>query len=720
MAAVLVQTKTLTYLGIEATQTVTMDSAFTPGNKVIVSFSAYTNGGGDVTSVVVGGSVAAARRANNTQRANDRFCFYDTGALPVGLSTQAVVITPPAGSGTFALTVVVSEWKGVGDFDPRTMQDTATGTSTSPSATTPSALDQPRELVMALWSHGNGNNVSITGPGGAWASILNVPNGLIAETADCSYTSVASQAAVAGTATLGSSLQWFAIIATWKLTGTDAPFPIQQRAPGFPPAAPLPGIVALDSGILKAPFVASAIAGTADAAASAFAATVAGLVTFTATGSAATAPFAADATGAQTASAAGAPMALPGPRFRGYPSRLVAPPEPVLGSGILADTPTPGYSGSGAAACSPFAVTATGLVTFTATGAAALSSFAAATSGAETFDCSGSATTSPFAASGSGAETFAATGSAAISPFGASGAVAETFSAAGSAAASPFAATSTGVETFDGSGSAAVSSFAITSLGVFAIPAPFAQAPPRVSGFPSRVAFPAQKLGVGLLSTAAAGALDAANVAVSPFAVGASGLLTFTGSGSAAVSPFAASAAGLESFTGTGSAAESPFATTSSGAETYSGSAGAACSSFAASASGTETFTGTGSAACSPFAATGSGTSGDVNIGSGSAAMSPFAATSSGTEAFTGTASAAESSFTASGSATESFLGSSSAAASPFAATGSAFTGSFVGVGAVAASPFGVDATGIFGAPYTFVTVTTFTPNVTPTSRRTS
>jgi hypothetical protein len=484
---------------------------------------------------------------------------------------------------------------------------------------------------------------------------------------------------------------------------------VQRRALGFPPSAPLPGIALLGVGLLvpTQPAAPAVDDSTGSAATSSFAASGTGTVTFDAPGSAALSPFASSGRGVF---AIPAPFADAQPQAFGIPSRYPAaypsPPPILLGSGLLF-TSAFVYQGAGNAATSAFAPTASALETFDApgslalspfaasgnasvsfvgTGSATLSSFASSGSGFETFDAPGSAAVgsfgiaalgvfaipapmpapqpralgypsrvrfpaqrlgggllvaggqnaalvavSPFAVTASALVTFDANGSAAASSFAASATAAETFSATGSAALSSFANSASGSELFDAPGSAATSSFAITASGSLVIvaltPSFTAQPQPRLLGYPARSSRPAQLLRAGVLAPQDPPLPNSATVAVSHFDVAASGLVTFTGSGSAALSPFASAGVGAESYAGTGSAACSRFAASASGAETFASAVSAACSSFAATASAAQAFAGTASCARVPFGAAGSGTTAPPITGSGSAALSPFACT---------------------------------------------------------------------------------------------
>ena len=244
------------------------------------------------------------------------------------------------------------------------------------------------------------------------------------------------------------------------------------------------------------------------------------------------------------------------------------------------------------AACSPFAVAATGAQTFTGTLTAACSPFAFTASGAQTFSGTLTAACSPFA--------FAATG-------------AQTFTGTVTAACSPFAVAATGAQTFSGTLTAACSPFALDAAG-------------------------------NVSSGAVTGTLDAA---CSPFAFAATGAETFTGALSATCSPFAFAATGTETFTGTLTAACSPFAFAATGAVilAITGTVSAAASPFACAVVGTQTFTGALTATLSPFALDAIGVL--TFTGALTATLSPFALDAIGvvTFTFTGTFSGALSPF---------------------------------------------------------------------------
>lgn len=356
-------------------------------------------------------------------------------------------------------------------------------------------------------------------------------------------------------------------------TASPSSLKVQQRAPGFPTGAPLPGIPMLGRGVLQVPKSPIYTIDQGGAAASAFAVTAAGLITFTGSGSATVSSFAASAAGLET--------------FTGTGS---AAESPFAASGAG----TEAFSGSGSAAASPFAATGSGTETFTGSGSAACSSFAA--DGVANTGAAAPPTPTFWAQPQPLTRGYPARSPAPLPPSlgqgilagGTPPATGGAVSGSGSAACSPFAASGTGTITFTGSGSAACQPFAVTGTGLEAFTA-------------------------------------TATAAMSSFAASAAGAEAFAGSGSAAASPFAGTGAGTESFTGSGSAAAQPFAAVGNAAvgTVFTGSGSAALSPFAATSTGTESFTGTGSAAASPFAITGIGS--ESFAGSGSVAVSPFA-----------------------------------------------------------------------------------------------
>ncbi len=116
----------------------------------------------------------------------------------------------------------------------------------------------------------------------------------------------------------------------------------------------------------------------------------------------------------------------------------------VDGSGIVASADE--FIGSGGAAFSPFAASASGTyspLNIAGTGSAAMSPLGAAGAGTELFTGTGSAAADSLACTGTGAETFAGTGSAALDPLFAAGAatVAISFIGSGGGAFASFGAT---------------------------------------------------------------------------------------------------------------------------------------------------------------------------------------------------------------------------------------------------------------------------------------
>ncbi len=266
--------------------------------------------------------------------------------------------------------------------------------------------------------------------------------------------------------------------------------------------------------------------------------------------------------------------------------------SPLASSATAAET----FTGAASAARAPLAATATATETFTGTGGAATSPLGAAASGTEALTSSATAATSPLASIATATETFAGAGSAAEAPFAASATGAESVAGTGSAAAASFASNATATETFTGSASAAEASFGATGAGA------------QGSG------------AIGLVTLASIGAAG-------------TGAETMTGTGSAAEASFGSSATAteLQNITGTGSAALSPLASSATAAETFTGAASAARAPLAATGTAAEIFTGTVAAALSSIADSGAGTAELLPItGTASADQSPFGAVGTG------------------------------------------------------------------------------------------
>jgi hypothetical protein len=572
-----------------------------------------------ITGVTVNGDAATkvASRTNPTNNPNQVEIWARIVATAGANSTAVTLGGAGATGGGHFLTGAAAEFSYSGQL-VLVGTGTADGNDNAPTIARPSGV-QPGDLVFAAFVNTN-NTVTITDPSGYTAE-FNEGNTSHEAGAAASKIAVAGDSANVAWSLTGSII-WSAAIAVWRSLDVSAPKPRprtysfgSQRFRG--PPEPTLGRGILQPSASPTP----SFSGVGDAAMSPFAASAVGLLTFTSVGDAAMQPFAADGTAATAALVTDAPWARPQPMSIGFPgpSRRPAPAFPRLGQGIQRVDPFSGYQGSASAALSPFAASASGLLTFTAAGSAAVSPFAAASAGAETFTGSGSAAVSSFACSGSGLETLTGTCSAAMSPFAVSASGAETFTGTAGAASQPFAASGSGT-----------SLLAITGSG---------------------------------------------SVAMQPFAASGNGATgtVFTSSGSAAMSPFATSGTGSETFAGTGSAAASSFACSATGAESFTGSGSAAASSFACSGNGAQgtVFTSSGSAAMSRFAATGS--SSEAFSGSASVACSPFAATSSGSLAFLGSGSAAAQSFGASGvGMVGDFIGVGAVAVSPFAASGTA------------------------------------------------
>ncbi len=213
----LTQTSGLQHLdNIGSATTFHMPGNFTPGSSAVFASAAFLNGqNAPISSVVIGGT-AATRVSIRQPDANNSGEIWLAQNVVGGVDT--VVVTP--GGGGYFISCACDEWSGfsASAFD---VQNTNNGTSTSPTVTSPT-LNQAAEVAYSVMFQDNGNNVSMTPPGG-WTSMFNEPDGVNEEPGAAAWLIVSSTAAVTSTWTYGTNQTWNILIATFKLGGAPPP-----------------------------------------------------------------------------------------------------------------------------------------------------------------------------------------------------------------------------------------------------------------------------------------------------------------------------------------------------------------------------------------------------------------------------------------------------------------------------------------------------------------
>lgn len=130
-------------------QTFSMPSNLTAGNSAIVMLVWYNPSGVQPTAVNIGGN-AATKIYQETSISSTAVEYWQVTSLTGGSSS--VSVTLGSGTGQYANACCI-ETSPLGALDQSV---TATGTSTTPTFTTASALDQLDELVLAVWRDNDG------------------------------------------------------------------------------------------------------------------------------------------------------------------------------------------------------------------------------------------------------------------------------------------------------------------------------------------------------------------------------------------------------------------------------------------------------------------------------------------------------------------------------------------------------------------------------------
>ena len=205
------------------TLTVTLSSAVTSGNSVIVSFAA-DDGGGTVTC-----SDNATPTANtynvdvdvtNTNNVRSVICSaHNVSGLASG---RAITVTTTNSIAARAMSV--TEFKGLAPSLTRDQTQSNTGTGTSVTSNATSATTVTNELLIGAIGVENKSNIALT-PGTDWIELPHDGTGTGAPDTNVSihpqYRIVTATGTYAADGTLSASNDWAAAIATYKRTDYD-------------------------------------------------------------------------------------------------------------------------------------------------------------------------------------------------------------------------------------------------------------------------------------------------------------------------------------------------------------------------------------------------------------------------------------------------------------------------------------------------------------------
>lgn len=151
-----IQQKPATWNGVSGAQTITMDSALTVGNSVLVEVADYQSGSNHVSAVTIAGTTATKRHDGVGTAAKVSQWVLDA---VVNSGRTDVVLTPGA-SGTY-LNACATECPPI--VGANVVAADANGSSTTPNFTTSGLTDTCEAIVSALWRDNNGvNNVAGT------------------------------------------------------------------------------------------------------------------------------------------------------------------------------------------------------------------------------------------------------------------------------------------------------------------------------------------------------------------------------------------------------------------------------------------------------------------------------------------------------------------------------------------------------------------------------
>lgn len=203
--------------GVSTTATFNAASNFTAGNDAIFTAVCFPSSG--ITGVTIGGT-AAVRDLKQTDGGNNAVEIWRATNMTGG--TGNVVVTFGGTSGNY-MTGSVEEWDNLA-ASPLDQTGTAgPGLSTAPSVTAAGATTQADEVVYAVYLDYVGSNATSIAPPSTSTEVWEELDGSAQEAGSGAYRILSAIGTPTMTFSLGASVNWYAILATYKLSAGGGP-----------------------------------------------------------------------------------------------------------------------------------------------------------------------------------------------------------------------------------------------------------------------------------------------------------------------------------------------------------------------------------------------------------------------------------------------------------------------------------------------------------------
>lgn len=211
-----------------STLTITLDSATTAGNALIVMLAASgtTANPTSVSGITLGGSADNFSQVSTYGSASDAAIGAAWLDLNCAGGQTSVVITVAGGTGTLAIMASVYEWSGLYPVSPfdQTANGVSTGSTSWSSGATPTTTQAAELWVGAVFTTETGAG-TITGPSSPWTNLSQVSQaqGSFNDRWMSGYQVVASTGTATYSGTVSPSSQWIAKVVTFRLD-TGGPY----------------------------------------------------------------------------------------------------------------------------------------------------------------------------------------------------------------------------------------------------------------------------------------------------------------------------------------------------------------------------------------------------------------------------------------------------------------------------------------------------------------
>lgn len=210
--------------------TVTLTTATTPGNCLVVKIGAAQSSQPSVSGVTLGGAAGNMALAKKQAQANTNSTeFVDTEIwTDQGCAGSQTAIAVTLTAAIAGLAVMVEEWSGVLSAGAVDKTVSAGNLSTSFSSGSSGTLGQANELVVAcVFGENLGGTATITGPTSPWTNFGQIsPSTSFAMLASYQVVSATTALTYSGTDTAGTVPAYAAVLVSLKGASFVAPPPV--------------------------------------------------------------------------------------------------------------------------------------------------------------------------------------------------------------------------------------------------------------------------------------------------------------------------------------------------------------------------------------------------------------------------------------------------------------------------------------------------------------